>query len=30
MFGTPDMKIAGVKDDGSEIVFFENGEFVDY
>jgi len=29
MFGTPDMKIVGIKQDGTEIVFFDKGEFVD-
>jgi len=28
MFGTPDMRVAGVKADGSEVVFFDNGEFI--
>ena len=28
MFGTPDMKIVGIKEDGTEVVFFENGEYV--
>ena len=28
MFGTPDMKVVGIAADGSETVFFENGEFV--
>jgi aminopeptidase len=27
MFGTLDMKITGIGEDGSETVFFENGEF---
>jgi aminopeptidase len=29
MFGTADMKITGIGQDGSETVFFENGEFLD-
>ena len=29
MFGTPDMCITGIKQDGTEVVFFENGEFVE-
>jgi len=28
MFGTPDMKVVGIAADGSETVFFENGEFI--
>ena len=28
MFGTADLKVVGIKQDGTEIVFFENGEFV--
>ena len=28
MFGTADMKVVGIKQDGTEIVFFENGEFI--
>ena len=28
MFGTPDMKIVGIKEDGTEVVFFDNGEYV--
>jgi len=28
MFGTADMRIAGVKADGTEVVFFDNGEFI--
>ena len=28
MFGTADMKIVGIGEDGSEIVFFDNGEFI--
>ena len=27
MFGTPDMNVWGVREDGSEVLFFENGEF---
>jgi aminopeptidase len=27
MFGTSDMKIVGVQSDGTEICFFENGEY---
>ena len=27
MFGTPDMCVVGIKEDGSEIPFFEQGEF---
>jgi len=29
MFGTADMCVVGIKDDGSEVKFFENGEFVE-
>ena len=28
MFGTADMRIVGIKEDGTEVVFFDNGEFV--
>jgi len=28
MFGTADMKISGIKADGSEVVFFDEGEFI--
>ena len=28
MFGTADMKIVGIREDGSEVVLFENGDFV--
>jgi len=28
MFGTPDLRIVGIGEDGSEVVFFEDGEFV--
>jgi aminopeptidase len=28
MFGTPDMKVVGIAADGSETVFFENGEYI--
>jgi len=28
MFGTADMRITGIKEDGTEVVFFDNGEFV--
>jgi aminopeptidase len=28
MFGTPDMKVVGIAADGSETVFFENGDFL--
>ena len=30
MFGTSDMRIVGIKEDGSEVVFFDNGEFLDF
>jgi len=29
MFGTADMCVVGIKEDGSEVPFFTNGEFVD-
>jgi len=29
MFGTADMRIVGIKKDGTEVVFFDKGEFVD-
>jgi len=28
MFGTSDMKIVGIREDGSEEVFFDNGEYI--
>jgi len=28
MFGTPDMRIAGIKEDGTEVVFFDKGEYL--
>jgi len=28
MFGTADMRIVGIKPDGTEVVFFDNGEYV--
>ena len=28
MFGTADMKVTGIKSDGSEVLIFENGNFV--
>jgi len=28
MFGTADMRIVGIKEDGTEVVFFDNGEFI--
>ncbi|MCL2605260.1 MAG: aminopeptidase [Defluviitaleaceae bacterium] len=28
MFGTPDMKVVGIAADGTETVFFENGDFI--
>jgi aminopeptidase len=28
MFGTSDMKVVGIGEDGSETVFFDNGEFL--
>jgi len=28
MFGTADMRIVGIKEDGTEVVFFDNGEFL--
>ena len=28
MFGTEDMKVVGIKEDGSEVVVFENGDFI--
>ena len=30
MFGTTDMRIAGINQDGSETVFFDNGEFIEF
>ena len=29
MFGTADMRIVGIKEDGTEVVFFDKGEFVE-
>lgn len=29
MFGTADMCVVGIKEDGTEVKFFENGEYVD-
>ncbi len=28
MYGTPDMKVVGIKEDGTEVLVMENGEFV--
>ena len=28
MFGSSDMKIVGIKQDGEEVVVFENGNFI--